>query len=173
MCLTLPRPWRAQMPRSALLRAAQATEGWVVHLSRWLLEAAATGTSQKGPLEDMLALCREPFGFDALVDYARATGHVSRAAVLAGIERSFQPNDDKRLVCRAYAVQLGRTMGRLRDATLRGLLKGSNGDDACAALHPEPSPTRSVGIFGFLLLPLGVLEQLLWYNLRVACVAVH
>ena len=81
------RQWRAQMPRSALLRAAQTTEGWVVHLSRWLLEAAATGTSQKGPLEDMLALCREPFGFDALVDYARATGHVSRAAVLAGIER--------------------------------------------------------------------------------------
>ena len=26
-----------------------------------------------------------------------------------------------------------------RDA-LEGLLKGSNGDDACAALHPEPSP---------------------------------
>ena len=40
-------------------------------------------------------------------------------------------------------------------------------------MHPGPSSTRSVGIFGFLLLPLGVLEQLLWYNLRVACVAVH
>ena len=40
-------------------------------------------------------------------------------------------------------------------------------------MHPEPSPQRSVGIFGFLLLPLGVLEQLLWYNLRDVCVAVH
>jgi hypothetical protein len=41
------------------------------------------------------------------------------AEVLAGIERSFQPNDDKRLVCRAYVVQLGRTGGRLREATQR------------------------------------------------------
>ena len=31
-------------------------------------------------------------------------------------------------------------------------------------LHPEPSPQRSVGIFDFLLLPLGALEQLLWYT---------
>jgi hypothetical protein len=38
---------------------------------------------------------------------------------LAAIERSFPPNDDKRLVTRAYVVQLGRTMGRLRESAER------------------------------------------------------
>ena len=40
-------------------------------------------------------------------------------------------------------------------------------------MHPEPSSTRSVGILGFLRLPLGVLEQLLWYNLRDTYIGVH
>ena len=40
-------------------------------------------------------------------------------------------------------------------------------------LRAQQSPQRSVGIFVFLLLPLAVLEQLLWYNLRGVCVAVH
>ena len=38
------------------------------------------------------------------------------------------------------SLKLASSTDWLRDATLRGLLKGSNGDDACAALHPEPSP---------------------------------
>ena len=37
------------------------------------------------------------------------------------------------------SLKLASSTDWLRDATLRGLLKGSNGDDACAALHPEPS----------------------------------
>lgn len=58
---------------------------------------------------------------DAIVSATQSRAESERvlAEVLAGIERSFQPNDDKRLVCRAYVVQIGRTMGRLRDATLR------------------------------------------------------
>ena len=57
---------------------------------------------------------------DALVASKRAREDSERvlAEVLAGIERSFPPNDDKRLVCRAYVVQLGRTAGRLRDAAM-------------------------------------------------------
>ena len=38
------------------------------------------------------------------------------------------------------SLKLASSTDWLRDATLRGLLKGSNGDDACAALNPEPSP---------------------------------
>ena len=38
------------------------------------------------------------------------------------------------------SLKLASSTDWLRDATLRGLLKGSNGDDACAALHPELSP---------------------------------
>ena len=38
------------------------------------------------------------------------------------------------------SLKLASSTDWLRDATLRGLLKGSNGDDACAALSPEPSP---------------------------------
>lgn len=58
---------------------------------------------------------------DAIVNSTRAREESERvmAEVLEGIEKSFPPTDDKRLVCRAYAVQLGRTMGRLRDATVR------------------------------------------------------
>ena len=38
------------------------------------------------------------------------------------------------------SLKLASSTDWLRDATLRGLLKGSNGDDACAQLNPEPSP---------------------------------
>jgi len=38
------------------------------------------------------------------------------------------------------SLKLASSTDWLRDATLRGLLKGSTGDGACAALHPEPSP---------------------------------
>ena len=38
------------------------------------------------------------------------------------------------------SLKLASSTDWLRDSVLRGLLKGSNGDDACAALHPEPSP---------------------------------
>ena len=58
---------------------------------------------------------------DAIIATTRARDESERvmAEVLAGVERSFQPHDDKRLVCRAYVAQLGRTAGRLRDATSR------------------------------------------------------
>ena len=58
---------------------------------------------------------------DAISTAVRARDESERvmAEVLAGIDRSFQPNDDKRLVCRAYVVQLGRTGGRLREACSR------------------------------------------------------
>ena len=38
------------------------------------------------------------------------------------------------------SLKLASSTDWLRDSVLRGLLKGSNGDDACAALSPEPSP---------------------------------
>jgi hypothetical protein len=58
---------------------------------------------------------------DAIIATTRARDESERvlAEVIAGIERSFQPHDDKRLVCRAYVAQLARTIGRLRDATAR------------------------------------------------------
>lgn len=58
---------------------------------------------------------------DAIIGTTRARDESERvmAEVLTGIERSFTPNDDKRLVCRAYVVQLGRTAGRLRESTAR------------------------------------------------------
>ena len=58
---------------------------------------------------------------DAIIATTRARDESERvmAEVLAGIERSFHPHDDKRLVCRAYVSQLGRTAGRMRDTTAR------------------------------------------------------
>ena len=38
------------------------------------------------------------------------------------------------------SLKLASSTDWLRDSVLRGLLKGSNGDDACAALSPEPAP---------------------------------
>ena len=38
------------------------------------------------------------------------------------------------------SLKLASSTDWLRDSVLRGLLKGSNGDDACAQLNPEPSP---------------------------------
>ena len=116
-----------QVPRHALLRAAQCTEGWVVHLSRWLLEAAATGHSQRGPVEDMLAQCRGPFGVDALLERARETGHVSRAGVLEGIERCMS---DQGVVARAVFDDPGTTDG--------GLGGRATGLDATNRYHWRP-----------------------------------
>ena len=66
--------------------------------------------------------------------YARDESERVMAEVLAGVERSFQPNDDKRLVCRAYVVQLGRTGGRLREATHRLEVEAA---DALRIAHNE------------------------------------
>ena len=58
---------------------------------------------------------------DAIVASTRARDECDRvmSEVFAGIERSFAPNDDKRLVTRAYVNQIGRTANRLREATVR------------------------------------------------------
>ena len=58
---------------------------------------------------------------DAIVGTTRTRDEAERvlAETFAGIDASFGPTDDKRLVCRAFIVQLGRTMGRLREAALR------------------------------------------------------
>lgn len=74
---------------------------------------------------------------DAIVTTSRCRDESERVMgeVLAGIERSFQPNDDKRLVCRAYVVQLGRTNGRLRDAAQR--LEKEAADAIHAASHEK------------------------------------
>lgn len=79
---------------------------------------------------------------DAITTSVRARDESERvmAEVLAGIERSFQPNDDKRLVCRAYVVQLGRTGGRLREAAHRLEREAA---DALRIAHNENSALLS------------------------------
>ena len=47
------------MERRALLAASHLLEGWVVHISRWALEAAATNRTQRGLARGLLRVSRD------------------------------------------------------------------------------------------------------------------
>ena len=109
-------PLRAVSPeRERNERAAYTQRGGFVRS-----EAVTTALRSRDVVGDG-ALGADILVDDALVNSSRAREENVRcmAEVLAGIERSFAPNDDKRLVCRAFIVQFGRSGGRLREATCR------------------------------------------------------
>ena len=70
-----------------VLRAASLLEGWGVLLSRWVLEAAATGNAQPGSADAFFESCRPALNPSAkqLLAAVHATGHVSRFNVSRAI----------------------------------------------------------------------------------------
>ena len=66
-----------------VLRAAYLLEGWAVSLARWILEAAASGSAQPGPAEELLWSCQASLKPSAheLLAHTRHHGHISRANV--------------------------------------------------------------------------------------------
>ena len=102
------------IPPYMLLRLAQLTESWAVTIVPWVLQAAATGGTQEGKLDEMMEECDE-FGLDALIAQARATGHVRRVDMVAAVQR-----------CKDAQGLAGRAMNGLEDDyELRG--EGSPG----------------------------------------------
>ena len=81
--LTDARLEASSRARSVLL-FLETMEGWVVNLSRWLLEASATRRTTQGPAADMLRGCSA--GLDpslpALLARAKASGLVRRADMI-------------------------------------------------------------------------------------------
>ncbi len=100
----------AALPPRLLLRTASSLEGWAVALSRWMLEAAATGHGQPGPAAELFVDCEGRLNPSpaALLRRVRRAGSVARSVVAKAIGQC-APG-----LWKALAEQGGRTTERTR-----------------------------------------------------------
>eukprot|EP00966_Prymnesium_polylepis_P081054 1877971-Prymnesium_polylepis.2 len=80
----------ATLKKRLLLRAATEFEGWVIHLARWVLQAAATGLAGDGvPATELLRDCRSALhpSFESWLALTAERGVVRRADAVRALEQ--------------------------------------------------------------------------------------